>query len=79
MYSTGNSIITPYLELNLFERNGDESDYPFVLKEIILGPEMPHRDINRCQIKNLLMSRWWDISTISDIKVSISSISSYRR
>lgn len=78
-YSTGNSIITPYLELNLFERNGDESDYPFVLKEIILGPEMPHRDINRCQIKNLLMSRWWDISTISDIKVSISSISSYRR
>lgn len=71
-YSTDKSIITPYIELNLLGHNGDEREYPFVLEEIMLGPEMKHQDINRCQIKNLLMSRR------STIKISISSIPSYR-
>ena len=69
------NILSPYIERDLGLGSQNEStDFPLVLKKIILGPEMLNKDINRIQIKQFLSSQYFN----SNIEVCKSIISTYR-
>lgn len=69
-----NSIITPYIEKNLsFIDNKYEYNFPLKLEKIILGASMPEKQINMCQIKNLMIEKMGQ-----NIEVVVSSKNMYR-
>lgn len=75
--SSGNSIINPYVQFDLFSKNTpDVNVLPLILKGVILGPKCPEKEVNAKQIQNLL-SRDPNLKKES-VEVSISEITSYR-
>lgn len=66
--SNDNSIITPFVEFNIF----DDPGFPLVLKEIILGPKCPEQETNKYQLQELIQQN--NLSVI----VRASEIKNYR-
>lgn len=82
-----NNIITPYIEKRLKNNIKKKSKntliakasgefFPLILTKILLGPEMPNKDINRGQIEFMISNL---IEGDRRIDVEISSISCYRK
>ena len=69
------NILSPYVErdLGIGVQNGI-TEFPLILKKIILGPEMLNKEINRIQLSQFLSSR----HSNHNIKICKSTISTYR-
>ncbi len=61
------SIINPFVDFKL-----NSSKFPLQLKQILLGPKMPERNINRNQLEDLLLAKGLNID------VGVSKIDNYR-
>lgn len=77
-----NNIVTPYIEKKIptsSQEAASENFFPLRLTEIILGPEMPNKDINKRQI-DFMLSELNDFlkNESKEIHVKASSISCYR-
>lgn len=69
------NILAPYVEKDLSIGDQDGNiDFPLALKKIILGPEMPNKEINKIQLKQFLTSRYSNYN----IEICKSTISTYR-
>jgi Protein of unknown function (DUF2971). len=47
-------IITPYIDCNLNKNEREKAIFPLDLEKIIIGPNMPQKEINKIQLYNLL-------------------------
>lgn len=77
-----NNIVTPYIEKKIpttSQEAASENFFPLRLTEIILGPEMPNKDINKRQIE-FMISELNDFlkNDYKGIHVKTSRISCYR-
>ena len=69
------NILSPYVERNLSIGGRDgNTEFPLVLKKIILGPEMSNKEINEIQLKQFLKSHYFS----NNIEICKSTISTYR-
>lgn len=69
------NILSPYVEkdLGIGVQDGN-TDFPLVLKKIILGPEMLNKETNKIQLNQFLMNRYSNYN----IEICKSTISTYR-
>ena len=65
--TTDHSIINPYVEFDI-----NNTKFPLILKEIILGPKCPEKLTNEYQLNELIQQKEYLI------EVKSSSISNYR-
>lgn len=63
------NIINTFTTINLLKND----EFPLILKEIILGPKFPEKDINMGQIRTLLNTKGF-----VDVEVKLSRIHNYR-
>lgn len=69
------NILSPYVERDLgLDVQAGNTEFPLVLKKIILGPEMLNKEINKIQLKQFLSSHYFNYN----IDICKSTISTYR-
>lgn len=68
-----NGILTPFISKNIFTEQNENEKFPFSLSKIIVGPAMPERAVNICQIYYRL-----SFCATNDVELQISKIESYR-
>ena len=61
---------------HFFNRTG-RNNFPLVLERIVLGPNLPERNINKEQLR--LMIKYVQIRVTDDFEISFSTIDSYRK
>lgn len=73
-----NNILTPYMQFNLLSQveNIENSSFPLILKEIIIGPKCPEKSMNQIQILDMIQRD----SALKGmgLSVKISEINNYR-
>ena len=72
-YNISNGIIAPIVR---FPVTKSENNFPLVLERIVLGPNLPERNINKEQL--LLMIKYVQIKVADDFEITFSDINSYR-
>lgn len=69
------NILSPYIDRDLYsDAQSENTEFPLILKRIILGPEMLNKDINKIQLKHFLLNYHFN----SNIEIDKSTISTYR-
>lgn len=69
------NILSPYVERDLgLDVQAGNTEFPLVLKKIILGPEMLNKEINKIQLKQFLSCHYFNYN----IDICKSTISTYR-
>ena len=74
IYNTSNGIVAPIVR---FPITKTDNNFPLVLERIVLGPNLPERNINKEQLR--LMIKNMQIRVTDDFEISFSTIDSYRK